>query len=208
MGRIVASCFAVLALSACATVSMVPAQTVVETEIRKEQTALRDISATYTQMAEANGWVTKSTGLLGLARILVDGINKDAKTPATYADRIEAESGATATVYLQLREDIGAATTGLEAVVKEADALLAQTELDASALRADVISLEGALVTAQKSRRTFAKALNIVSMRAPDGASVVDADLEAFDMQIDRARDAADALADKYAAAPDAKTVS
>ena len=187
---------------------MVPAETVFETRVSDEQTQLREICDSYTTQAETNGWVTKSTGLFGLAKILVDGVDGNADAPQTYAELIDAETGATPDVYTRLRADVSVATTGLEAVVVEAEAFLEAAGADGAELRADVMALENALVTAQKSRRNFAKALTIVSKRNAIGADKVDRDLEIFDAQIDAARDAADALADKYASAAETSAVS
>jgi len=208
MRSVFVSCFALLAVTACATVSMAPAETVFETRVSDEQTALREICDSYTTQAETNGWVTKSTGLFGLAKILVDGVDGNADAPQTYAELIDAETGATPDVYTRLHADVAVATTGLEAVVVEAEAFLEAAGADGAELRADVTALENALVTAQKSRRNFAKALTIVSKRNAIGADKVDGDLELFDVQIDAARDAADALAEKYASAAETSAVS
>ena len=208
MRSVFVSCFALLTVTACATVSMAPAETVFETRVTQEQTQLREACESYTTQAEANGWVTKSTGLFGLAKILVNGVDGDADAPQTYAELIDAEKGTTSDVYARLREDVAAATTGLESVVVEAEAFLEVASADGTELRPDVMALENALVTAQKSRRNFAKALTIVSQRNAIGAGDVDDGLANFDVQIDRARDAADALADKYANAKETSAVS
>lgn len=208
MRSVFVSCFALLTVTACATVSMAPAETVFETRVSQEQTQLRQVCDNYTTQAETSGWVTKSTGLFGLAKILVNGVDGDADTPQTYAELINAEKGVTADIYARLRKDVGLATTGLEAVVEEAEAFLEAAGADGTELRPDVMALENALVTAQKSRRNFAKALTIVSKRNAMGADKVDGDLELFDAQIDAARDAADALAEKYASAAETSAVS
>ena len=60
-------------LGACATVSMVSSEAVVETGLSTEQSSLREVSEAYTDLAERKHWVAKSGGLLGFARVLMDG---------------------------------------------------------------------------------------------------------------------------------------
>lgn len=208
MRSVFVSCLAFMAVTGCATVSMAPIETVIEATVSQEQTALRKICENYTVQAENEGWITKSTGLFGFAKILVDGMDNNAETPKTYAQLIEADTGVTPDVYARLRGDVGAATTGLEAVLNEVKTFLEVADVDGVELRNDVMALENALVAAQKSRRNFAKALTIVSKRNAIGADAVDGDLATFDLRIDEVRDAADELADKYAKTSDSSVVS
>jgi hypothetical protein len=208
MRNVFVSCIALLVVTGCATVSMAPVETVIEARVSQDQTQLREICDAYTAQAETGGWVTRSTGLFGLAKILVDGVDGETEAPKSYADMIEAETGDTSTIYQRLRADIATATTGLNAVVTEAEAFLETTAVDTESLRDDVMALENALVTAQKSRRNFAKTLTIVAKRNAIGVDDVDADLARFDDAIDATRDATDRLADKYASAAETSVVS
>lgn len=183
-------------LGACATVSMVSSEAVVETGLSTEQSSLREVSDAYIDLAERKNWVTKSGGLLGFARVLMDGASGDDQTPEMkYAEGLQADSATRAQQVWQLREDIESATHGLNVATMEAEKLQG-SEASAKRLRADLVSYESALVTAKKARRTFVSALTAYEQDELDAAS--DA-LSGFDHSIDEARDAADKLAD-YAA--------
>lgn len=183
-------------LGACATVSMVSSEAVVETGLSTQQSSLREVSDAYTDMAEREKWVAKSGGLLGFARVLMDGASDGDATPVMkYTDDLQSASGSRSQQVLQLRGDIESATHGLNVATMEAEKLFG-AELTAKRLRADLVSYESALVTAKKARRTFVGALAKYEAEELEGAS--DA-LTAFDDSIDSASDAADKLAD-YAA--------
>ena len=183
-------------LGACATVSMVSSEAVVETGLSAEQSSLREVSDAYTDMAERKNWVAKSGGLLGFARVLMDGASGDDETPEMkYAEDLQADGTSRSQQVMQLRGDIESATHGLNVATMEAEKLFG-TEMTAKRLRADLVSYESALVTAKKARRTFVGALTDFEPEELEGAS--DA-LTAFDNSIDAASDAADKLAD-YAA--------
>lgn len=183
-------------LGACATVSMVSSEAVVETGLSSEQSSLREVSDAYTDLAERKNWVAKSGGLLGFARVLMDGASGDDQTPEMkYASELQSHSASRSQQVLQLRDDIESATHGLNVATMEAEKLYG-SEATAKRLRADLVSYESALVTAKKARRTFVSALTDYEPEELEGAS--DA-LTAFDLSIDSARNAADKLAD-YAA--------
>jgi len=183
-------------LGACATVSMVSSEAMVETGLSTEQSSLREVSDAYTDLAERKNWVAKSGGLLGFARVLMDGASGDDQTPEMkYASELQSHSASRSQQVLQLRDDIESATHGLNVATMEAEKLYG-SEATARRLRADLVSYESALVTAKKARRTFVSALTDYEPEELEGAS--DA-LTAFDLSIDSARSAADKLAD-YAA--------
>lgn len=183
-------------LGACATVSMVSSEAVVETGLSTEQSSLREVSEAYTDLAERKHWVAKSGGLLGFARVLMDGASGDDQTPEMkYSADLKSGSASRSQQVLQLRDDIESATHGLNVATMEAEKLQG-SEASAKRLRADLVSYESALVTAKKARRTFVSALADFEQEELEGAS--DA-LTAFDQSIDSASDAADTLAD-YAA--------
>lgn len=183
-------------LGACATVSMVSSEAMVETGLATEQSSLREVSEAYTDLAERKNWVAKSGGLLGFARVLMDGASGDDQSPEMkYAAQLQADSASRSQQVLQLRDDIESATHGLNVATMEAEKLYG-SEASAKRLRADLVSYESALVTAKKARRTFVSALTEYEPEELEGAS--DA-LSSFDHSIDSAREAADKLAD-YAA--------
>ena len=196
MRSVLLSVFLASSLGACATVSMVSSEAVVETGLSSEQSSLREVSDAYTDLAERKNWVAKSGGLLGFARVLMDGASGDDETPAMkYTDDLRSASVSRSQQVLQLRGDIESATHGLNVATMEAEKLFG-TEMTAKRLRADLVSYESALVTAKKARRTFVGALTEFDEDELEGASVA---LTAFDNSISEASDAADKLAD-YAA--------
>lgn len=183
-------------LGACATVSMVSSEAMVETGLGKEQSSLRQVSEAYTDLAERKNWVAKSGGLLGFARVLMDGASGEDQSPEMkYAAQLQADRASRSQQVLQLRDDIESATHGLNVATMEAEKLYG-SDASAKRLRADLVSYESALVTAKKARRTFVSALTEYEPEELEGAS--DA-LSSFDHSIDSAREAADKLAD-YAA--------
>ena len=182
-------------LGACATVSMVSSEATVETGLTAEQSSLRKVSDAYIDMAERKNWVAKSGGLLGFARVLMDGVSgDDSDDTSAYAASFDGESSAADQVE-RLRGDIEGATHGLNVATMEAEKLYG-TGVSAKSLRADLVSYESALVTAKQARRTFVTTLSQLEI---DGASQATDALTEFDASINAASSAADKLAD-YAA--------
>ena len=188
-------------LGACATVSMVSSEATVETGLTAEQSSLRKVSDAYIDLAERKHWVAKSGGLLGFARVLMDGSSDDGKDGA-YAAELQSAAVTVEAQEARLREDIEGATHGLNVATMEAEKLF-EVDLPAKSLRADLVSYESALVTAKKARRTFVSTLAQLEI---DGAAATTDALTAFDSSIDEARDAADKLADLAADRKDEAT--
>ena len=184
-------------LGGCATVSMMPGEATVESGLSHNQSALRKVSAEYSDTATKEGWVEASGGLAGFADMLING-RSDA--PDDYATRIGAATNAPALVLSRISADSEAARTGLAAVSVEAKAVLNSAASDA-ATRTDVMSYERALVRAQTAYRNFQSALSLVAARddMDMDTAPVDAELSDFADTIDSARKTADKLADKYA---------
>ena len=188
-------------LGACATVSMVSSEATVETGLTAEQSSLRKVSDAYIDLAERKHWVAKSGGLLGFARVLMDGSSDDGKDGA-YAAELQSAAVTVEAQEARLREDIEGATHGLNVATMEAEKLF-EADLPAKSLRADLVSYESALVAAKKARRTFVSTLAQLEI---DGAAATTDALTAFDSSIDEARDAADKLADLAANRKDEAT--
>ena len=182
-------------LGGCATVSMMPGEATVESGLSHNQSALRKVSAEYSDSAAAEGWVEASGGLAGFADMLINGRSD---SPDDYATRIGAATNAPAIVLSRISADSEAARTGLAAVSVEAKAVL-NSAADDAASRTDVMSYERALVRAQTAYRNFQSALSTVAARADMDTAPVDAELSDFADTIDSARKTADKLADKYA---------
>lgn len=187
-----------LALSGCATVSMVPDQALIERPATEEQTALRAASDAYCADLADRGWVSGDNGLAGLASIVLNGVDEERAASESYADRIGAASADPATVIQRIAEDAATARTGLAQVISEAEGVL---DAEASATgRADVTSFERALVRALKANRSFSGALDTVSQRT-DQTATAELAIDALSRQIDEARRVADGLAARYAGA-------
>lgn len=182
-------------LAGCATVSMAPGETTVETGISKKQTALRQASDAYCSDAEDKGWVGEQGGLAGLASILINGQRKDRQPSVLYGEHIGAGSGDTGDLALRIADDAASANSGLQTVIAEAEAVKASGK---AIRRADVTSFERALVRAQRARRGFSAATETVRGRGGDVDAARMA-IDEFALEIDRARQLADDLLDLYA---------
>ncbi|MEL6728345.1 MAG: hypothetical protein AAFP81_08440 [Pseudomonadota bacterium] len=182
-------------VSACATVSMVASEAMVETNLTKQDSSLRNVSDAYTDMAEREKWVAKSGGIFDFARVLMDGASDTEEGANPYAQQLQSDA-ITVTDKLDLiREDIEGAAHGLDVATMEVEKLF-EADLSAKTLRADLVSYESALVTAKKARRTFVETLAELDTDSVNTASYA---LSELDASIDRARNAADKLA-TYAA--------
>ena len=179
---------------------MVPGEALVSVGLSQKQSALRTASTEYCDKAVEAGWVKSNGGLAGLANTLINGITSDQERADTYAARIGADTEAPALVLARIVTDTQSARSGLAEVSREAKAFLNEATKD-DATRTDVMSYERALVRAQMAYRSFQSALGEVAAR-PDmdmDTAPVDRELDEFATVIDKARDTADRLADKYA---------
>jgi len=183
-----------LALSACATVSMIPGEVTVETSLTPEQSSLRAASDAYCDTLETNGWVSASNGLAGFAAVLLHGQSGETDISAAYLEALQdLEAGAR---MAQIAADAEDARSGLSAVTDEAEGVLESAGEEMA--RRDVTSFERALVRAQRASRTFAKARDTLAAEPGPTAAAEEA-IERFRSEIDRARSVADDLAARYA---------
>lgn len=195
--RSVFVCVSLCVLAGCATVSVVPGETTVETALTKSQSALRKTSDAYCDHLAAKGWAEADKGLAGFADLLIRGRSASEQTLPAYASEIGAASRAPVLVLARISADSESARKGLEDVTLEARDVLGNARGDASN-RNDVIAYERALVRAQMAHRNFQDALEIVSARADMDVSPVEAELGDFAASIDEARRVADDLAERY----------
>ncbi len=174
---------------------MVPTETTVETGISAEQSRLRKVSNAYIEQAEREAWVQKGSGLLGFAKVLMDGAKTDdSSKSADYYDHVSAGTSSTEMV-VRITTDIDRAKHGLDVATIEAKRLL-ETPPSAKGLRVDLVSYESVLVTAKKARRTFAASLSRVEAAPELGAYEAADKLSQLDESIEVARKMADTLAD------------
>lgn len=195
--RIVLVCVSLGLLAGCATVSVVPGETTVETALTKSQSDLRKASDAYCDRLAAKGWAEADKGLAGFADLLIRGRSASEQMPPAYASDIGADTRAPVLVLAKISADSEAARKGLEGVTLEAREVLDNARSDASN-RNDVIAYERALVRAQMAHRNFREALDIVSARADLDVSPIEAELGNFSDAIDDARRVADDLAERY----------
>ena len=182
-------------LAGCATVSVMPGETTVETSLSQSQSALRLASDAYCDLLAEKGWTEEDRGMLGFASTLLRGRSDEGQTG--YAELIGADGRAPALVLGRISADSELARSGLEAVTREARITLDAVSEDGSG-RADVMSYERALVRAQMAHRSFSEALDTVSSRADLDIAPVTQELSLFADSIDDARRLADRLADRY----------
>ncbi len=199
---------AMFAITGCATVSMVPGSAIVEAKATPEQTALRDASDAFIEKTEEAQWVTRTSGIIDLAKVLMDGRSGDEVSADSYADVIEANSADALDVRDRLLSDIGEAASSLRVVNEQSQIAMQRPPVSKSSLRKNVVSFEGALVAAQKSRRSFVNATSIVAERSDMDISLIDAELAAFDKVIDTTRSLVDALADMHVEPADTDVTS
>lgn len=196
MRSVLVSVLLAASLGGCATVSMVASQATVETGLSAEDSSLRKVSDAYTDLAERKNWIAKSQGLMGFARVLMDGAGEDdAGDVGVYAEQVKRDAPQVSDQIALIRSDIEGAAHGLDVATMEVNKLF-ETERPARSLRADLLSYEAALVTAKKARRTFVTTLDELELNDGNTASYA---LAQLDVSIDNARDAADKLA-TYAA--------
>lgn len=189
-------CLATLALSGCTTVSMVSKQAIVETELTEQQSEVRERAQAFEAMAADKGWVSQSGGLSGLTDMLF-GANSDgdAAPARTYAQTIAASAEEPAAIYATVEAHASKAARSLEELDLIATALLESGDVK----RADLISFESALVTAQKCYRSFSEATGIVEGDASRARRETEAALRDLASVIDGARLSADQMAAAYA---------
>ena len=196
MRSVLVSILLAASLGGCATVSMVASEATVETDLSASESSLRKVSDAYTDLAERKLWIAKNTGLLGFARVLMDGAsNADESSEGTYLNLVSTDAPVSSEQISYVISDIEIAAHGLDVATMEVEKLFG-AGLSAKALRADLLSYESALVTAKKARRTFVTTLSDLEIEEINSASYA---LTELDLSIDKARDAADKLAD-YAA--------
>lgn len=200
-------CISALALSGCATVSMVSQEAVVETEATEVQSDVHNSARAFEDLAESEGWVSGGGGLAGLADMLFgsddDGARKE-KASTTYAERVSAGSAEPASVYDAIASDADKAAKSLTELEQLANELLKAGDVR----RTDLISFEGALVTAQKSYRSFSEATGLTEERGNDGIERAEDALKDFAGVIDAARRSADDMADAYSVSSGNKATS
>ncbi|MEM9738309.1 MAG: hypothetical protein AAF829_00435 [Pseudomonadota bacterium] len=186
-------------LSGCATISMVPGEATVETELSADQTALRTAANTYCDQLEDEGWVSASNGFANFASILMHG-EPNSGVSNSYSEGFEDPSIERSFHVESIAQDARAARNGLQTVTAEARKVLDNRAVETQ--RRDVTSFERALVRAQQASRAFAEALNTLkgdsATNAPAETAIAD-----FNREIDTARRLADDLAARYASIGD-----
>lgn len=172
----------------------------VETGLIKEASSVEQVCDAYVAKAESEAWIRPAPGLFGFARTLANGDSDGSNSGShPYLKRIKIDSAPVDELVAGITMDVDRARSGLMIVTEEASNSLQGEALDQDMLKAHVISFESALITAQKSRRTFITAFEAASERGEEIQSLsFDSALADFDMAIDSARETADQLANAY----------
>ncbi|WP_269402748.1 hypothetical protein [Henriciella marina] len=175
---------------------MVSKQAIVETELTDQQSEVRERAQAFEAMAADEGWVRQAGGLSGLADMLF-GAEQSASDASSlsYAQTIAASAEEPAAIYATVEADASAAARSLQELDLIATALLQSGDVQ----RADLISFESALVTAQKCYRSFAEATGVVEGAASRERRETEAALRLLAGVIDGARLSADQMAAAYA---------
>ncbi|RIJ21331.1 hypothetical protein D1224_13515 [Henriciella barbarensis] len=185
---------------------MVSKQAVVETELTDQQSEVRERAQAFETMAADEGWVRQAGGLSGLADMLFGAEHPASDVSSlSYAQTIAASAEEPAAIYATVEADASAAARSLQELDLIATALLQSGDVQ----RADLISFESALVTAQKCYRSFAEATGVVEGAASRERRETEAALRLLASVIDGARASADQMATVYSGSETAdKTLS
>ena len=205
MRRVGIALTALWPLVGCGTVSMVSGQALVETSFTVEKSSLVRVCDSYNENAQSAQWVAPTAGLFDLARTFVDGEQGKVHPQNAYLDELFLLSDEPAVLLKQIVSDVEQARSGLEIVTEEAEATVWSATLVGEGLRAEMMSFETVLITAQKSRKTFLSSSHtLVGWAAPSrlGMAEFESALAAFDAAIENARNTADLLASAYAPPP------
>ena len=190
------ACISLLFLSGCATVSMVSKEAVVESETSANASLLRESSESFKLAAVQEGWVSESRSLMDFANILFGGESEQTgRSPETYAELIASSGGDAEAIYGRIEADATKAADSLSVLQRLAEECAASGEVK----RAELISYESALVVAQKSYRSFAKAAGVTGDADSEARAEAEEALAQFASVIDAARQSADRLAEAYA---------
>ena len=178
-----------LSLTGCATVTMAPAEAVVEAAPSAEQTALRAASLGFVETSRARHWCATENPWAEMAKMLRGDALAD-----RYWLAIEGDIRPTGEVWRVIEADLSGADRALS------DALAAARDVVASGARpdrADLATYEQALVSAQQAERAFAFAIGAASARAPQPQGLTaDTRLGAFSEKVSAARGLADRLSE------------
>ena len=186
-------------LTACATVSMVPAKIMVESNFAPSQTRLVEVCDAYNRRAVSAGWVAPPQGLFDFARVLMDGAPQEAASPDDYVSTLDFANNDAETLYIRVASDIDRARDGLQIVIGEAEILSETDDVPPGQLRSSIISFESALITGQKSRRSFIQSLEMIdAMEAGGDAAIAEVSLSSLEVVLDEARETADMLERVY----------
>ena len=196
MRNMVLSLISVVAVSGCATVSMIPGTAVIEPKLSAEQSDLRIASDAFVQTAEDENWVQPTSGIVELAKVLMDGVSSDEKRADSYIDQIEIDLVGAEAQLVEIDADIRSATISLTGIVSEAEAFVAQPTAVDTIRRSDVMSFETSLVTAKQARSSVVEALLIVAAKGSFDLDSAQMALTDLDHAINDARKMADVLAD------------
>lgn len=174
----------------CATVSMKPAN--LTASFAKPKSELNKSAKAYCELAEEQGWVEASSPMMFLQRSLFPDAESEAAEKDAYYKTIGVESEGLEVVEARLTTDIQSAHVSLNNLNSLAGGFVTENE---PVERADVASFEEALVTARKSRRSFAEAKDMLKQERNLASDQIETELGLLDAEIERSKELADTLA-------------
>lgn len=187
----------VLVVPGCATVSVLPTTSTVETNVSVEQSALRTAAISFNETAVSRGWISETRGFFDLAQVLFEGKSDTTVVEKSYASLIGADVRSAKEVEATITTDANDAAEALASISDVADEFLhSRVDQNIKTAREDLVSFERTLVQAQQTRRSFMEAFEIAGLTDTAGMKAAFAN---FDREIDAARQLADKLATEYA---------
>lgn len=155
-----------------------------ESELSKKAVAFSD-------MTQNKGWVVPSSPFALLQKSFFSGASDSSGDAQTYFDKILAKTDRVDLVEGRITRDTDMARSALGELNDEADTFLAS---DMTATRSDVSGFEEALVAARTSHRAFEAADDILTERRTRKSDLTTRSLKAYDAEIERSKQLADAL--------------
>ena len=129
----------------------------------------------------------------------MDGAPQEAASPDDYVSTLDFANNDAETLYIRVASDIDRARDGLQIVIGEAEILSETDDVPPGQLRSSIISFESALITGQKSRRSFIQSLEMIdAMEAGGDAAIAEVSLSSLEVVLDEARETADMLERVY----------
>ena len=181
-----------LCAGGCATVTVQPAS--LTASFVSEDSELTSAAKAFKDQASDEDWMDE-VNPIAFVQTQLFGMEPDKEAEPDYLEKLKAETGTSSAFRTQLIADIQLATSSLSDLNT-----LAQTVLDGEEKpeRADVASFEEALVTAQKTHKTFSRAADELAVQSSPAMTPVQKALDTYSREIETTRGLADELVGQW----------